>query len=74
MATELVHINVNNGLVKIITAAGVEHQQQYSVDDALSKVAHYMDQKYEVVSASGDSYVLKKPEGKFNLRDERPNF
>ncbi|MCK5613037.1 hypothetical protein KAR91_64790 [Candidatus Pacearchaeota archaeon] len=63
MAVELVHINVDNGLVKIITSAGVKHEQQYSIDAALAKVAEYMDKKYEIMSASGSSYVLKKPEG-----------
>jgi len=63
MATELVHINTENGLVKIITAKGVEHEQQFTIDAALAKVAEYMDKKYEVVSASGSSYILKKPEG-----------
>lgn len=77
MATELVHINVKNGLVKIITAKGVEHEQQFSIDAALAKVAEYMDLKYEVVSASGDSYVLKKPEGRKFIQkgvDDVPQF
>lgn len=78
MKTELVHIDVTNGLVKIIKASGVVHEQQYTIDAALAKVAEYMDKEYEIVSASGSSYVLKKPEGrKFITKgsiDEKPDF
>lgn len=79
MSTELVHIDVTKGLVKIITAKGVIHEQQYTIDAALAKVAAYMDLKYEVVSASGSSYVLKKPEGikpmyKGKFINDRPDF
>ena len=63
MATELVNINTDNGLVKIITSKAVIHEQQYSIDAALTKVAEYLDKNYEMVSASGSSYILKKPEG-----------
>lgn len=78
MSTTLVKIDVPKGLVKTVTAKGVENVQHYSIDDALAQVAAYMDQGYEVISSSGDAYVLKKPEGrKFITKgsvDERPDF
>ena len=68
MGTTLVKIDVAKGLVKTVTASGVENEQHYSTDDALAQVAAYMDKGYEVISSSGDAYVLRKPTGKLDMR------
>ena len=68
MSTELVYINTDTGQVKIITPEGVEDDQQVSVNDAYAKVAYYVDLGYEVISASGTSYTLKKPVATYTQR------
>ena len=74
MGVTLVKIDISKGLVTTVTAEGVEKEQFFSTEDAFSKVAEYMDLGYEVITASADFYVLKKPQplpggkDKLNLR------
>jgi hypothetical protein len=73
MATELVSIDVSIGLEKVITSEGVKNTQHFSVDEALARVAHYLDEGYEIISSGGGSYVMKKKEGPGRFRHE-PTF
>ena len=77
MGVTLVKIDISKGLVTTVTAQGVEKEQFFSTEDAFSKVAEYMDLGYEVVTASADIYILKKPKPQLGGKDKvshRPTF
>ena len=74
MATELVSIDVSIGLEKVITSEGVQNTQHFSVDDALARVAYYLDNGYEIISSGGGNYTLRKADPKPRTFKHEPTF